>query len=189
MTKKVGRLKKAGRPQRAAAELGGSVGQPDPLALERQVCFALAVANRSVLAVYRPLLEPMGLTHPQYLVLLALWGKSPMSVKELAAVLQLDPATLSPLLKRLELADLISRNRNADDERQLRVELTAAGRALRAQAELIPPAVVAALGVDLSELEALHRALARVNAAALRVRPSAVPEPVEEPAEHTALAR
>jgi DNA-binding MarR family transcriptional regulator len=112
-----------------------------------------------------------------------------MSVKELAAVLQLDPATLSPLLKRLELADLISRNRNVDDERKLRVELTAAGHALRSRAEQIPPAVVAALGADLSELEALHAALARVNAAALRVRPSPVPEPVEEPAEHTALAR
>src|ERR1700710_3345454 len=74
----------------------------DPLELERQVCFALSIASRSVLAVYRPLLEPLGLTHPQYLVMLALWGRSPLSVKELAGLLALDPGTLSPLLKRLE---------------------------------------------------------------------------------------
>ena len=74
----------------------------DTLALERQVCFALQIASRSVLAVYRPLLEAMGLTHPQYLVMLALWGSSPLSVKEIGTLLQLDSATLSPLLKRLE---------------------------------------------------------------------------------------
>ena len=76
----------------------------DPLALENQVCFALAVAARSVIALYRPLLEPMGLTHPQYLVMLALWGRSPLSVTELSGMLALDPGTLSPLLKRLEAA-------------------------------------------------------------------------------------
>jgi MarR family transcriptional regulator, organic hydroperoxide resistance regulator len=140
----------------------------DPLALERQVCFALAVAQRSVLAVYRPLLEPMGLTHPQYLVMLALWERAPMSVKEISAALQLDSATLSPLLKRLDAAGLLTRTRDATDERQLRVELTSAGRALRARAEQIPPAVVARLGVEISELEALHAVLTRVNAAALR---------------------
>ena len=84
----------------------------DPLALERQVCFALAITNRAVLAVYRPLLEPLGLTHPQYLVMLALWDhhKSgvdrPLTVKEIAAALQLDSATLSPMLKRLEALGL-----------------------------------------------------------------------------------
>jgi DNA-binding MarR family transcriptional regulator len=140
----------------------------DPLALERQVCFALAVANRSVLAVYRPLLEPMGLTHPQYLVMLALWERSPMSVKDLSGALQLDSATLSPLLKRLESAGLVTRTRDAGDERQLRIELTVAGQALRTEALEIPPAVVARLGVEIGELEALHAALARVNAAALR---------------------
>src|SRR6185437_3218763 len=84
----------------------------DPLALERQVCFALAVAQRSVLAVYRPLLEPMRLTHPQYLVMLALWERSSMSVKEISTALQLDSATLSPLLKRLAAAGLITRTRD-----------------------------------------------------------------------------
>src|SRR5215467_906041 len=95
------------------ADVQGQAGLPeipgDPLALERQVCFALAVATRSVLAVYRPILEPLGLTHPQYLVMLALWGDSPLSVKELGGMLQLDSPTLSPLLKRLEAANLITR--------------------------------------------------------------------------------
>ena len=74
----------------------------DPLALEQQVCFALSVAARNVVAVYRPWLEPMGLTHPQYLVMLALWQYGPLSVKRLSGLLQLDPGTLSPLIKRLE---------------------------------------------------------------------------------------
>jgi MarR family transcriptional regulator, organic hydroperoxide resistance regulator len=138
----------------------------DLLALERQVCFALAVANRSVLSVYRPLLEPMGLTHPQYLVMLALWERSPRSVSDISAALQLDSATLSPLLKRLATAGFITRTRNPSDERQLDIELTAAGRRLRRQAERIPGAVVERLGVDVAELEALHAALTRVNAAA-----------------------
>ena len=143
-------------------------GDVDPLALDRQVCFALAVANRAVLAVYRPLLEPMGLTHPQYLVMLALWGDAPMSVKEIGRALQLDSPTLSPLLKRLESSGLITRTRSAVDERQLIVELTDTGKALRAQAERIPGAVVQQLGVSLDELEELHSVLTRVNAAALR---------------------
>ncbi|MCW2570940.1 MAG: putative transcriptional regulator, partial [Frankiales bacterium] len=81
----------------------------DPLRLDRQVCFALAVTSRTVIAVYRPLLEPLGLTHPQYLVMLALWETSPRSVKDIAAVLELDSATLSPLLKRLEAAGFLTR--------------------------------------------------------------------------------
>src|ERR1700745_3162427 len=106
----------------------------DPLALERQVCFALSIAARSVLSVYRPLLEPMGLTHPQYLVMLALWGTSPVSVKGLREMLQLDAPTLSPMLKRLESAGLITRTRAPHDERHLRIELTARGRDLREDA-------------------------------------------------------
>ncbi|RVW01790.1 MarR family winged helix-turn-helix transcriptional regulator [Rhodococcus spongiicola] len=143
-------------------------GDVDPLALDRQLCFALAVANRAVLAVYRPLLEPMGLTHPQYLVMLALWGDAPMSVKEIGQALQLDSPTLSPLLKRLESSGLITRARSTADERQLIVELTDSGKALRNQAERIPGAVVQRLGVSLAELEELHSVLTRVNAAALR---------------------
>ncbi|NKY20098.1 MarR family winged helix-turn-helix transcriptional regulator [Tsukamurella spumae] len=139
----------------------------DPLALERQVCFALALANRAVLSVYRPILAPMGLTHPQYLVMLALWDSSPRSVKDLAATLQLDSPTLSPLLKRLEAQGLLTRGRAADDERRIDVELTEAGRALREQALAVPPAVVERLGASLAELEDLHRVLTTINAKAL----------------------
>jgi MarR family transcriptional regulator, organic hydroperoxide resistance regulator len=140
----------------------------DLLALERQVCFALAVANRSVLAVYRPILEPMGLTHAQYLVMLALWEQSPRTVTEISRTLQFDPATLSPLLKRLESAGFVTRSRNADDERQVHVELTSAGRRLRAEAEQVPPAVIERLGMPLAELEDLRNALNRINVAARR---------------------
>lgn len=147
----------------------------DPLALERQVCFALAATNRAVLAVYRPLLEPLGLTHPKYLVMLTLWdhhkqssGKpSPLSVKAIATTLQMDSATLSPMLKRLDAIGLITRARNAADERTTDVQLTDAGVALRERASAIPSAVVSRLGVDLSELEHLHQALTKVNSAAL----------------------
>jgi MarR family transcriptional regulator, organic hydroperoxide resistance regulator len=144
----------------------------DPLALERQVCFALAVTNRAVLAVYRPLLEPLGLTHPQYLVMLALWdnanaGGEPLSVKQIAGLLQLDPATTSPMLKRLDTLGLITRTRSNTDERTTLVALTPEGTALRRRALDIPPAVVARLGVDLAELENLHTVLTRINGAAL----------------------
>src|SRR5690348_10949992 len=103
----------------------------DPLALDRQVCFALAAASRAVIGLYRPVLEPLGLTHPQYLVMLALWERSPRTVRDLADTLYLEPATLSPLLKRLEQAGLVARTRNASDERALDVSLTAEGVALR----------------------------------------------------------
>lgn len=139
---------------------------PDLLALENQVCFALAVASRSVNAVYRPLLEPLGLTHPQYLVMLALWEKSPRSVRELGGELQLDPATLSPLLKRLEALGYVARRRSIHDERVLEITATDAGAALRAQAETIPPRIVEQLGMSLDELETLRRSLHRVIAAA-----------------------
>ncbi|MEV4052413.1 MarR family transcriptional regulator [Amycolatopsis sp. NPDC049688] len=137
----------------------------DPLKLDRQVCFALSVASRSVIAIYRPLLEPYGLTHPQYLVMLALWEQSPRSVKELGAALRHEPATLSPLLKRLEALGYITRSRSRSDERKLTVELTGTGRALRAEAEKIPYKVVETLGMEVSELEALHGVLSRVIAA------------------------
>jgi DNA-binding MarR family transcriptional regulator len=143
-------------------------GEPDTtdlLRLDRQVCFALAVAARNVIALYRPLLEPMGLTHPQYLVLLALWERSPRSLTELAGVLSLDPGTLSPLLKRLEVAGLVSRNRVPRNERTLAVRLTEQGRALRAEAERIPPAIVERLGLPVAELERLHAELTAVIAA------------------------
>jgi MarR family transcriptional regulator, organic hydroperoxide resistance regulator len=149
-----------------------AVADLDPLALERQVCFALAITNRAVLAVYRPLLEPLGLTHPQYLVMLTLWDNAktngePLWVKDIAATLQMDSATLSPMLKRLQAQGLIIRSRSESDERTMHVELTTKGRNLRRQALKIPPAVVERLGVGLSELEHLHEVLTGINAAAL----------------------
>jgi DNA-binding MarR family transcriptional regulator len=152
----------------AVREAGDPAEADDPLRLDRQVCFALSVAARSVVALYRPVLEPMGLTHPQYLVMLALWERSPRSVKDLSSTLALDPGTLSPLLKRLEAAGLITRRRDPADERVLAVTLTESGRALRAEAEKVPPAIVARLGIEVSELEAMHAALTTVIAAARR---------------------
>jgi DNA-binding MarR family transcriptional regulator len=152
----------------------------DPLALERQVCFALSIAARSVLSVYRPLLEPMGLTHPQYLVMLALWGKSPLAVKELIEMLQLDGPTLSPLLKRLEAAGLVTRTRDPHDERQLRVDLTPRGHALREDALRIPPSVVAKLGMSLGDLEELRNGLTAINEAARRAGVNPLPAPAKD---------
>ncbi|MGW5648387.1 MarR family winged helix-turn-helix transcriptional regulator [Saccharopolyspora sp. NPDC003752] len=140
----------------------------DPLTLDRQVCFALSVASRNVISVYRPLLAPLGLTHPQYLVMLALWEQSPRSVKDLCGALHADPATLSPLLKRLESIGYLERRRSTEDERLLAVELTGKGRELRAEAEKIPYRVVELLGMEVAELEQLNAALSKVIAATRR---------------------
>ena len=134
----------------------------DLLALESQVCFALAVASRRVIAVYRPFLEPMGLTHPQYLVMLALWQHQPQSVRGLSEKVSLDPTTLSPLLKRLEAIGYVVRQRNPDDERNLNVRLTIAGKELRQQALQIPPAIMDRLGMTTDELQHLHTVLTDV---------------------------
>ena len=142
----------------------------DLLRLDRQVCFALAAASRSVIAMYRPILEPMGLTHPQYLVMLALWERSPRTVTDIAAALLLEPATLSPLLKRLEAAGLLTRSRNPDDERALQVRLTDAGVALRRQAERVPARVVDRLGMDVADLERVRDDLTALIAAATAPR-------------------
>ena len=140
--------------------------EPNILSLENQVCFALAIAARTVIGVYRPILEPMGLTHPQYLVMLALWQGDPRSVKDLAATLWLEPATLSPLLKRLEAAGYVSRERSVTDERMLDVTLTDAGRGLRTEALTIPPRIAGALNMSVPELEQLRSMLHGVIASA-----------------------
>jgi MarR family transcriptional regulator, organic hydroperoxide resistance regulator len=137
----------------------------DLLKLDRQVCFALAVAARNVIGLYRPVLEPLGLTHPQYLVMLALWEDSPVTVRALGQLISLEPATLSPLLKRLEAAGLVTRERHPDDDRALAITLTDRGRRLREKALDVPPQVVERLGMGLEELEALRAALTRVIAA------------------------
>ena len=155
-----------------AADRGAvDVGRRDLLELERQVCFALAVASRSVVAVYRPLLEPMRLTHPQYLVMLALWQYAPLSVTELSHRLQLEPATLSPLLKRLESVGYLRRERVRGNERALRLTLTPEGAALRERALAIPEAVMSRLQITLAEAEHLNGFLTDVIERAKRARP------------------
>jgi MarR family transcriptional regulator, organic hydroperoxide resistance regulator len=154
----------------------------DMLALERQVCFALSVAARNVVAVYRPVLEPLGLTHPQYLVMLALWQHGSLSVKELSQLLQLDPGTLSPLLKRLESAGLLRRERDPRDQRNLALALTDEGRDLRARAERIPAGIVERLGMPVEELMTLQSMLSEVIAASQRAL--AAPAADDAPAPH-----
>lgn len=138
----------------------------DPLALESQVCFALSLASRSVIAAYRPVLEPLHLTHPQYLVMLALWERAPLSVKGLSSLLHLEPATLSPLIKRLEALGYVLRRRDPADERSLSIELSDRGASLRAEAERIPGVMMRRLRMDEEELRALHASMMKVIAAA-----------------------
>jgi DNA-binding MarR family transcriptional regulator len=138
----------------------------DPLSLDMQVCYALAATSRSVIGLYRPVLAPLGLTHPQYLVMLALWERDPRTVADIGHALHLEPATLSPLLKRLEAAGLITRARSENDERALAVTLTEAGTALRAEAEKVPGQIIERLGLPVSELERLRDILHVVLAAA-----------------------
>lgn len=134
----------------------------DLLALDRQLCFALAVASRNVIGMYRPVLEPLGLTHPQYLVMLSLWEEDGLSVSTLAQRLYLEPATLSPLVKRLEAAGRVRRERRADDERTVGVWLTHEGRALRDRATSVPENIIDALGWSVNDLEGLRETLTRL---------------------------
>lgn len=130
------------------------------LKLENQLCFALVTAARNVVSIYRPILEPLGLTHPQYLVMLALWERAPRALNDLAAALALDPATASPLVKRLEKEALIVRQRSSADERRLEIALTSEGQALRERALDVPRQVMAAVGMGVSEISALRDSLA-----------------------------
>jgi DNA-binding MarR family transcriptional regulator len=118
------------------------------LLLDEQACFALYAASRAVTDVYRPLLAELDLTYPQYLVLLVLWERDSQPVKQIGAALQLDYGTVSPLLKRLETRGLVTRRRQAGDERSVVVSLTPEGIALRERAATIPPAIGCALGLD-----------------------------------------
>jgi DNA-binding MarR family transcriptional regulator len=134
----------------------------DPLRLDQQLCFALYSASRAVIRAYAPLLEPLGLTYPQYLALLALWSEDGVSVKRLGEQLGLDSATLTPLLKRLEQQGLVERRRDAEDERVVRIDLTAAGRALRTRARQVPAQLACRAGYDSADRAALAR-LARLR--------------------------
>jgi DNA-binding MarR family transcriptional regulator len=129
-------------------------GTRDPLQLDQQLCFALYAASRAVMRAYGPLLEPLGITYPQYLVLLVLWEQDDVPVKFLGERLMLDSATL---LKRLEQQGVVSRQRDSEDERVVRIGLTAEGRALRARARKIPAAIACRAGCDPGDSAALSR--------------------------------
>jgi len=131
----------------------------DPLALTNQLCFSLSVASRMVVQSYRPILEPLGLTHPQYLVMLSLWGSSPRTVKDLSSELMQDSATLSPLLKRLESRGLICRGREPGNERALAVTLTDEGRELKAKASDVPVIMMERLGITAEQAGDLNTAM------------------------------
>lgn len=131
----------------------------DLLLLENQLCFSIVTAARNVVSIYRPILAPLGLTHPQYLVMLALWERSPRALHDLAHELALEPASASPLVKRLERDGLVERTRSAEDERRLEIGLTENGRALRARAAEVPKAVMASIGIDLHAVSTLREAL------------------------------
>jgi DNA-binding MarR family transcriptional regulator len=133
--------------------------------LDKQVCFALYAASRAVTARYRPILDRFGLTYPQYVALLVLWERGETTVKDLGAALMLDSGTLSPLLKRLEAAGLVRRQRNAGDERSVLVSLTKAGAALQKDAASVPAELASATGMSPTQLKSLRETLAALTAA------------------------
>ena len=133
-----------------------SNSSPPELLLENQICFAVYSAAHAFAQAYKPHLDPMGLTYPQYLVMLLLWEQDGRSVNALGQPLHLDSGTLTPLLKRMEKAGLVTRQRDTKDERIMRIHLTDHGRALRERARAIPPAMLCASGLELDGLMALH---------------------------------
>lgn len=148
---------------------GRAMPRPDRagknLLLDSQLCFALYSASASMTRAYRPLLEPLGLTYPQYIVMLVLWEDAPRSVGEIGAMLGHDSATLTPLLKRLEANGLVSRVRDPADERRVLVAPSKAGMALKQKALGIPGALLCRLRLPVGEIAELRRTLKRLTAA------------------------
>jgi len=137
----------------------------EDLLLEHQLCFALTVAARSVVGAYKPVLEKLNLTHPQYLVMLCLWEDSPRTLRNISRALAQVPATISPLLRRLEAAELITRRRVDGNERALAVELTPKGTALREQALQVPGTMMERLGLTRDQVTELHASMMGLIAA------------------------
>jgi DNA-binding MarR family transcriptional regulator len=135
------------------------------LRLDHQVCFSLHAASRAFGSVYRDALKDLGLTYPQYLVMLVLWEHGPQPVKAIGEQLRLDSGTLSPLLKRLESAGLVRRERSSEDERSVTIHPTPAGEDLREQALPVPRRMLAATGLTVDELRTLRGLLSRVTTA------------------------
>jgi len=129
------------------------------VALDDQLCFALYAASRAVTARYRPMLDALGLTYPQYLVMMLLWESDHQTVGQLGSRLALDSGTLSPLLKRLTAAGLVSRHRRVEDERAVSIALTDAGRALEQKAYSISREMIGAIGFDSGEFDDLKERL------------------------------
>ena len=143
------------RPKPSTAKASTTALQADWLALDHQLCFALYAASLAMTKLYKPLLEPLGLTYPQYLAMLVLWQGDGITVSQLGERLALDSGTLTPLLKRLEASGLVQRLRDAADERRVLLQLTPTGRALRARAQKVPRAMAEASGQSVEELVAL----------------------------------
>lgn len=135
----------------------------DPLHLDQQFCFAVYSTAHALNRAYKPLLDRLGITYPQYLVLLVLWESDDRSVGEIGEKLLLDSSTLTPLLKRLEAAGVISRARNPADERQVRIRLTDQGRSMRATAAQFPHALLCTTGCDVDELVNLKQRMLTVR--------------------------
>jgi DNA-binding MarR family transcriptional regulator len=141
------------------AEAAGTIRVPR---LDQQLCFALYSASGLMTKLYRPLLDPLGLTYPQYLAMLALWERAPSTVGELGEALGLDSATLTPLIKRLEAGGLVTRRRDMADERRVLVEPTAKGQALRGRVKEVSSALACSMPLEAGELKALHATLTRL---------------------------
>lgn len=133
------------------------------LKLDHQLCFALYSASLAMTKMYKPLLDPLNLTYPQYLAMLVLWEADGITVSDLGQRLQLDSGTLTPLLKRLESNGLIQRQRDTADERRVLLNLTPAGRGLKSRAAKVPPEVVCATACSLDELASLTRRLKKLR--------------------------
>jgi DNA-binding MarR family transcriptional regulator len=143
----------------------------DPLALENQFCFALYSASLAMTKTYKPYLDKLGLTYPQYLVMLVLWQQDDVLVKSIGEKLFLDSGTLTPLLKRLEASTLIARTRDESDERQVRITLTREGRALKKKAQGVPRQILCASGQEQKALEQLRTQLATIRNDLARANP------------------
>ena len=126
------------------------------LQLDNQLCFKLYAASRAVIRAYKPMLDQLGLTYPQYLAMLVLWERDDLTVGEISQHLLTDPGSLTPLLKRLESEGLLQRNRSREDERVVMVQLTDKGRALQQQAKAVPQCILKASGRSLEQLQQLQ---------------------------------
>ena len=156
---------KTGAPPKAEGQASAQAGALPMPALEQLLCFAVYSTGHALNRIYKPLLDPLGLTYPQYLAMVALWEKDDQTVGTLGAALGLESSTLTPLLKRLEAMGHVTRTRDTADERVVRVGLTAQGRALREQAVAIPGCILAATGMNLEEAIRLQKQVVALRGA------------------------